>query len=92
MTLINGVRAGKTVVITGGTHGGEYPGVDATVQGCWYPCVSLEEQVRQGQKIGEIRDCFGSVLCEYYAPRDGVVLYVIASLAINPGDPLIALG
>ncbi len=67
-------------------------GVDATVQGCWYPCVGLEEEVKKGQKIGEIRDCFANVLCEYYAPRDGVVLYVIASLAINEGDPLIAIG
>lgn len=25
ITLINGVNEGKTVVITGGTHGGEYP-------------------------------------------------------------------
>lgn len=32
ITLINGVNEGKTVVITGGTHGGEYPGVEASIR------------------------------------------------------------
>ena len=31
-TLINGSKEGKTVVITGGTHGGEYPGIEAAIQ------------------------------------------------------------
>lgn len=31
-TLINGKNEGKTVVITGGTHGGEYPGIEASIQ------------------------------------------------------------
>lgn len=31
-TLINGKKDGKTVVITGGTHGGEYPGIEAAIQ------------------------------------------------------------
>jgi predicted deacylase len=32
VTLINGSKSGKTVVITGGTHGGEYPGVEASIR------------------------------------------------------------
>lgn len=32
ITLINGVKPGKTVVITGGTHGGEYPGVETSIR------------------------------------------------------------
>ena len=31
-TLINGKNEGKTIVITGGTHGGEYPGIEAAIQ------------------------------------------------------------
>ena len=65
-------------------------GVDADQTGCWYPCVKLGETVKAGQKIGEIRDYFGKVLAEYQAPADGDCLYVIASLAINSGDPLFA--
>ena len=67
-------------------------GVDADQTGCWYPCVSLNEEVKAGQKIGEIRDYFGKVLAEYQSPCDGYVLYVIASLAINAGDPIFAAG
>ena len=67
-------------------------GVDADQTGCWYPCVELNQEVKAGQKIGEIRDYFGKVLAEYTAPTDGIVLYVIASLAINCGDPLFAAG
>ncbi len=31
-TLIHGTRPGKTVVITGGIHGGEYPGIEASIR------------------------------------------------------------
>lgn len=31
-TLINGEKSGKTVVITAGTHGGEYPGIEAAIR------------------------------------------------------------
>lgn len=65
-------------------------GLNAEQTGCWYPEVALKETVKTGQKIGEIRDCFGKVLGEYYAPQDGIILYVIRSLAINVGDPLLA--
>ena len=67
-------------------------GGDATKTGCWYPCIQLDERVTAGQKLGEIRDYFGNVLAEYQAPCDGMVLYVIASLAINEGEPIYALG
>ena len=32
LTLIHGAREGKTVVITGGTHGGEYPGIETSIR------------------------------------------------------------
>ena len=32
VTLINGMSEGKTVLITGGTHGGEYPGVETSIR------------------------------------------------------------
>jgi predicted deacylase len=31
-TVINGNKEGKTVSITGGTHGGEYPGIEAAIR------------------------------------------------------------
>ena len=69
---------------------GEY--LDADASGRWYAFVSREDKVRKGQKLGEIRDLFGNVLHEYYAKFDGVVLMVVATLAIKKGNPIIAYG
>lgn len=67
-------------------------GLNAEQTGCWYPCVKINDVVKKGQKLGEIRDYFTNVLGEYFAPCDGVMLYVISSLPINAGDPIIAIG
>ncbi|MFN3996403.1 M14 family metallopeptidase [Algoriphagus sp.] len=64
----------------------------ATVEGCWYPDVKLEDLVKQGQKLGEIRDYFGVVKAEYFADSDGIILYLVTSLAIMINDPLCAIG
>jgi predicted deacylase len=64
----------------------------ATVDGCWYPAVQLEDKLKKGQKLGEIRDYFGTVTAEYFADSDGIVLYLVTSLAITANDPLCAIG
>ncbi len=61
-------------------------------EGCWYPCKQLEDWVKKGEKVGEIRDYFGKVQSEYLAKGDGVLLYLVTSLAITPEDPLFAIG
>ena len=66
-------------------------GVEAEQAGCWYPAVEVGATVAKGQRLGEIRDFFANRLGEYVAPQDGLVLYVVSSLAINAGDPLIVL-
>jgi predicted deacylase len=60
--------------------------------GCWYPSVSPEDSVKEGQKIGEVRDFFCNVLSEYFAPSSGIILYVVSSLPVQKGDPLAAVG
>ena len=67
-------------------------GLDATESGCWYPAVKPGQKIAKGQKLGEIRDFFGKILAEYNAPSDGTMLYVVSSLAINTGDPIVAWG
>jgi len=67
-------------------------GVSAGQSGCWYSHVKPGDLVSGGQKIGEIRDYFGELLGEYFAPVAGTVLYAITSLAISAGDPLAAIG
>lgn len=64
----------------------------ANEEGCWYPNKKLEDKVKRGEKVGETRDFFGKVLNEYKADDDGIILYLVTSLAITPGDPLLAIG
>ena len=87
-----GVLSGKTLELGSVTYSEGMVGLNAEQAGCWYPCVALDTAVKKGEKIGEIKDYFGRVLGEYFAPQDGQVLYIISSLAINEGDPIIALG
>ncbi|MEQ8361236.1 MAG: M14 family metallopeptidase [Cyclobacteriaceae bacterium] len=64
----------------------------AEQEGCWHAFKNLEDKVKRGEALGEIRDFFGNVLGEYKAEEDGVLLYVVTSLAITKGDPLTAIG
>ncbi|MBR0139891.1 MAG: succinylglutamate desuccinylase/aspartoacylase family protein [Firmicutes bacterium] len=67
-------------------------GVNASVSGCWYPSAVPEEAVKEGQKVGEIRDFFGNVLEECFCPIDGKIMYVISSLPVEEGDPIYCVG
>lgn len=69
---------------------GEY--LDATASGRWYPAVKLGDEVKKGQKLGEIRDIFGSVLAEYFAEFDATVLMLTVSLAVKEGYAIITYG
>lgn len=64
----------------------------AGVDGLWYPSVEAGDWVTKGQKLGEIRDCFGTLLEAFLAEESGVVLYRTASLSIRKGDPTVAYG
>jgi len=60
--------------------------------GCWYPSAKIGDIVEAGQPIGVIKDYFGESLAEYRAPGAGAVLFLVTSLAINEGDPLMGVG
>ena len=66
--------------------------LDANFDGCWYPMVDLEEQVKQGQLLGVIRDVFGNVLEEVRAEYDAMILFTAVSLAIAKGEAIITYG
>ena len=63
----------------------------ADVDGLYYPAVQVGDRVRAGQAVGKITDVFGETLQPVEAPGDGTVLFVVTSLAINTGDPLLAI-
>ena len=60
--------------------------------GFWHPSVAVGDTVRAGQQVGEVQDAFGAPLEIVTASVDGVVLFLVTSLAMNGGDPLLALG
>jgi predicted deacylase len=60
--------------------------------GFWYPAVAVNEAVKAGQNLGCVKDFEGGVLQTALSPADGVVLFIVSSLAINRTDPLLAVG
>ncbi|MFI5199053.1 MAG: succinylglutamate desuccinylase/aspartoacylase family protein [Candidatus Limnocylindrales bacterium] len=62
------------------------------VTGYWHPRVAVGDMVSAGQLVGEVRDAFNVVLRPIEAPIGGVVLFLVTSLAMNEGDPLLAIG
>jgi predicted deacylase len=64
----------------------------STHTGYWHPGVAVGERVTRGTIVGEVQDAFGTVLEQPVAPMDGVVIFLVSSLAMNAGDPLLALG
>lgn len=63
----------------------------ADVDGLFYPEVVIGEQVEKGQRVGSIKDVFGETLRTYDAPVSGEVLFLVTSLAMNEGDPLMSI-
>jgi uncharacterized protein len=61
-------------------------------RGLWYPAVAAGERVRAGQHVGRVTDLLGHPLQQVVAPIDGIVLFVVSSLAILVDDPLLGLG
>lgn len=60
--------------------------------GFWYPAVAVNDKVKTGQDLGCVKDFEGRVLQTATSPADGVVLFIVTSLAINQTDPLLAVG
>jgi hypothetical protein len=60
--------------------------------GFWHPSVGVGAAVHAGDRLGEVQDAFGAPLEVVTATVDGVVLFLVTSLAMNGGDPLLALG
>ncbi|MCR4429323.1 MAG: succinylglutamate desuccinylase/aspartoacylase family protein [Caldiserica bacterium] len=59
--------------------------------GLWYPIISCGSYVKEGQVIGEIRDLFGGLLATVEAKHEGVVIFLLTSLAVNEGDSLLSI-
>ena len=59
--------------------------------GLFYPTIQVGELVRKGQQLGRVADIFGETLQTAISPVDGEILFLVTSLAMNEGDPLMAI-
>jgi predicted deacylase len=58
----------------------------------YHPSVRVGEHVEEGQPVAELRDEFGETVEALHAPATGAVLFLVTSLAVRKGDPLLAIG
>lgn len=64
----------------------------ADVAGLFHPRVAVGDSVQEGDHVGSIVDYFGSEVQHLQAPTSGEILFLVTSLAMNEGDPLLAIG
>lgn len=59
--------------------------------GLWYPAISCGDSVEKGQVLGQICNFFGEILASVKAEHDGLIVFLLTSLAVNEGDALLAI-
>ena len=62
------------------------------ISATYHPSVQVGEWVAEGQRVGELRDIFGDTVAEIYANAGGLVVFLVTSLAVKAGDPLLGVG
>lgn len=60
--------------------------------GLFYPSVAVGDTVEKGQNLGRVAGLLGQTAETLVAPASGVVLFLVTTLAMNEGDPLLAIG
>lgn len=60
--------------------------------GMFYPLCKVGDEVKSGQALGYGTDFLGNKVQEAIAPVDGTVLFLVTTLAMNQGDPLLSVG
>lgn len=65
-----------------------YEVLTSPATGVWHPAVEPGWTVARGARIGIVTDFFGDTVAEVRAPFDGEVMYVVATPAMNRGEPV----
>ncbi|EGO63869.1 M14 family metallopeptidase [Acetonema longum] len=60
--------------------------------GLWFPAITANTDVKEGDLLGRMEDFFGNTITEYRAQADGTVFYYTGSLAVKQGQALVAYG
>jgi predicted deacylase len=66
--------------------------MQSPASGVWYPLVERGQFVPKGELLGYVTDYFGDRVGEVRAPFAGVMLYVVATPAMNQGEPVGMVG
>ena len=67
---------------------GRYEVLASPETGVWHHLVEKGHTVAQGAIIGRLTDFFGDEIAVIRAPFDGEVMYVVATPAMNKGEPV----
>lgn len=70
----------------------EWTEAEAGDEGLLIPFVQVGDDIREGQKLFEIRDFFGNLIRTVYAKFDGHVVIQSRTLSVHQGDDLITYG
>lgn len=65
--------------------------IKATVQGIFYSRYKAGDVVKKGDVVGHTTNAFGNIIEEYRAPKDGIVLYNLATPPINVDDTVMCI-
>ena len=65
--------------------------VRSTVRGIFYRSYQAGDFVAKGDIVGYATDEFGRVLEKYRAPKDGIILYMLATPPINVDDTVMCI-
>ncbi|MEO0331922.1 MAG: succinylglutamate desuccinylase/aspartoacylase family protein, partial [Bacteroidota bacterium] len=65
--------------------------VKSSVQGIFYSDYKAGDQVKKGDIVGYTTDEFGNILEDYKAPKDGIILYKLATPPINIDDTVMCI-
>ena len=87
-----GVLDGAPERVTPPTVVGSFDWLRSPVEGIFRCRVSVDQQVKQGDVVGEVIDLVGAPLATIKAPVGGVVLFVVTSPAIKKDGLLLAIG
>lgn len=60
--------------------------------GLWFPAITANQAVKEGDLLGRMEDFFGNIIAEYRAQADGTVFYYRRGIAVKQGQDLAAYG
>jgi predicted deacylase len=87
-----GVMPGEVPPVDGQRHFDTFAWMRSEVSGLFHPLVQVGDTVARGQNLGAIVDYFGHEVQRLQAVASGEIIFLVTSLAMNPGDPLLAIG